>query len=55
MHDVVVTAVSAAVIAATITFAIISQNLVFFIEHSFSRRTAFVKAAKPSGKLKIEY
>ena len=33
MHDVVVTAVSAAVIAATITFATTSQNLLFFIEH----------------------
>ena len=31
MHDVVVTAVSAAVSAATIILAIISQNLLLFI------------------------
>ncbi len=57
MQLVVVTAVSAAVSAATITFATISQKRLFFIskiENSFSRRSAFVKAAKPSGKLKVE-
>jgi hypothetical protein len=32
----------------------VAPSRFFFIENSFSRRTAFVKAAKPSGALNIE-